>query len=159
MKWRKRRCKKGNVESYCDSSDSSGTTKQNNRRLRSCLKRDGESSLSDVPSSHSGCSSQTLSSRHDAASGSSRLSEMSNSSRGSLSETLLQCHGPQEKQASSSGACIDSKSLPNTGKSMGSRSSASRPTMVQFNSVEIRDYERILGDNPSCSSGAPVGYV
>ena len=27
---------------------------------------------------------------------------------------------------------------------------------VSFTDVNIREYERILGDNPSCSSGAPI---
>jgi hypothetical protein len=29
---------------------------------------------------------------------------------------------------------------------------------VSFTEVNIREYERILGDNPSCSSGAPIRY-
>ena len=28
---------------------------------------------------------------------------------------------------------------------------------VQFKEIYIRDYERIVGDNPSCSSGPPIG--
>jgi hypothetical protein len=28
---------------------------------------------------------------------------------------------------------------------------------VRFENVNIREYSRIIGDNPSCSSGAPVG--
>jgi hypothetical protein len=28
---------------------------------------------------------------------------------------------------------------------------------VRFNEIHIRDYERIVGDNPSCSSGPPIG--
>ena len=27
------------------------------------------------------------------------------------------------------------------------------PAMVQFSVVEIREFERVVGDNPSCSSG------
>jgi hypothetical protein len=27
-----------------------------------------------------------------------------------------------------------------------------------FQEVYIREFERILGDNPSCSSGAPIRY-
>ena len=30
---------------------------------------------------------------------------------------------------------------------------------VRFLEVRIREFERIIGDNPSCSSGAPIGYV
>lgn len=28
---------------------------------------------------------------------------------------------------------------------------------VRFNTVLIRDYERVVGDNPSCTSGPPIG--
>ena len=28
---------------------------------------------------------------------------------------------------------------------------------VQFNSILVRDYERVVGDNPSCTIGPPVG--
>jgi hypothetical protein len=30
---------------------------------------------------------------------------------------------------------------------------------VRFNAIQIRDYERIVGDNPSCTSGPPLSYV
>jgi hypothetical protein len=30
---------------------------------------------------------------------------------------------------------------------------------VRWKNVHVREYERTLGDNPSCSSGAPVTYV
>jgi hypothetical protein len=28
---------------------------------------------------------------------------------------------------------------------------------VRFHNIHIRDYERVVGDNPSCSAGPPVG--
>lgn len=28
---------------------------------------------------------------------------------------------------------------------------------VRFSIIQVREFERILGDNPSCSSGAPIG--
>ena len=28
---------------------------------------------------------------------------------------------------------------------------------VRFSEIQIRDYERVVGDNPSCSSGPPIG--
>lgn len=37
---------------------------------------------------------------------------------------------------------------------LGSRSTKK---VVRFKSVHIREFERIIGDNPSCSSGAPIG--
>lgn len=33
---------------------------------------------------------------------------------------------------------------------------SSRSTLVRFAVVEIREFERVVGDNPSCSSGVPV---
>jgi hypothetical protein len=39
------------------------------------------------------------------------------------------------------------------------RSSASSypEKVVRFHDIHIRDYERVVGDNPSCSAGPPVG--
>ena len=31
-----------------------------------------------------------------------------------------------------------------------------RTPKVQFKHVQVREFERVIGDNPSCSSGAPV---
>lgn len=36
-------------------------------------------------------------------------------------------------------------------------SGCSRRKAVRFDEVHIREYERTLGDNPSCSSGPPIG--
>ena len=41
----------------------------------------------------------------------------------------------------------------------GSKNQRPRPLNVRFQIVQIREFERIIGDNPSCSSGAPIGYV
>ena len=38
----------------------------------------------------------------------------------------------------------------------GERHNFKKPRRVNFDSVRIREYERTLGDNPSCSSGAPI---
>jgi hypothetical protein len=27
---------------------------------------------------------------------------------------------------------------------------------VRFNAIQIRDYERVVGDNPSCTAGPPL---
>ena len=35
--------------------------------------------------------------------------------------------------------------------------SSSAPKKVRFDTVEIRNYERIASDNPCCSSGPPIG--
>jgi hypothetical protein len=37
-------------------------------------------------------------------------------------------------------------------------SASSHPErLVRFHDIHIRDYERVVGDNPSCSAGPPVG--
>lgn len=46
-------------------------------------------------------------------------------------------------------------------KSMLSRESATQKAKqkkksVRFHDIQIRDYERTVGDNPSCSSGPPI---
>ena len=46
--------------------------------------------------------------------------------------------------------------------SAGSRSSNTRPSAVpprkvSFSTIAFREFERVIGDNPSCSSGAPIG--
>jgi hypothetical protein len=38
----------------------------------------------------------------------------------------------------------------------GARAEKKRRVSVQFSNVEIREYERVVGDNPSCSSGPPI---
>ena len=40
-----------------------------------------------------------------------------------------------------------------------SSNAISRRQSVLFKVIEIREYERTVGDNPSCSSGPPVSYV
>ena len=37
-------------------------------------------------------------------------------------------------------------------------SSFKRPRGVRFHSVKVREYEQVISDNPSCSSGAPIRY-
>ena len=36
---------------------------------------------------------------------------------------------------------------------------SSSPRMIRFQNVHVREFERIVGDNPSCSCGAPIGCV
>jgi hypothetical protein len=44
-------------------------------------------------------------------------------------------------------------------KLMGSKRQPRIRKFVTFQHVFIREYERTIGDNPSCSKGAPVRYV
>lgn len=42
-------------------------------------------------------------------------------------------------------------------KLMGSKRQPMVRKFVRFQDVFVREYERTIGDNPSCSKGAPVG--
>lgn len=64
-------------------------------------------------------------------------------------------HNATDGDARFSGSATD------TTKSTEGYGDASQPQLklLRFGEVHIREFERILGDNPSCSSGAPIGYV
>lgn len=36
---------------------------------------------------------------------------------------------------------------------------STEPKAVRFGTIGIREHERTVGDNPSCSTGPPIGYV
>jgi hypothetical protein len=42
---------------------------------------------------------------------------------------------------------------------MGSHRQQLSHKCVSFREVKVREYERIIGDNPSCTSGPPIRYV
>ena len=87
--------------------------------------------------------------------------------------------GQQSRSSSNSGNSGNSgkgsagSSRANSGKgSLGSRAKVSpieatdegspkeksrKKKSVQFCEIQIRDYERVVGDNPSCSNGPPIG--
>jgi hypothetical protein len=52
--------------------------------------------------------------------------------------------------ASSPGSERSSTSFP-------SQPGAANTKRVRFDAVQIRDYERVVGDNPSCTTGPPIG--
>jgi hypothetical protein len=53
-------------------------------------------------------------------------------------------------------SCERSESLSSLASSLSSTSSKSSAGLVRFQMVEIREYNIIVGDNPSCSSGPPI---
>lgn len=57
----------------------------------------------------------------------------------------------------SSGGGHTQRSQRSTHRSQSSVSSSQKSKNVSFSVVEIRDYEREVADNPSCSSGPPIG--
>ena len=50
-------------------------------------------------------------------------------------------------------------SIGSVGSLTASTKDSAAPKKVQFTEIKYREYERVLDNNPSCSSGAPVGYV
>jgi hypothetical protein len=68
------------------------------------------------------------------------------------SVTSSSADGSQESKASS-------KNSVRAASHASQRSSASSYSekVVRFHNIYIRDYERVVGDNPSCSTGPPVG--
>ena len=81
--------------------------------------------------------------------------------------------GQQSRSSSNSGKGSAGSSRGNSGKgSAGSRGKVApieatdeaahkekprQVNSVRFSEIQIRDYERVVGDNPSCSSGPPIG--
>jgi len=86
-------------------------------------------------------------------------------SRGRGSRTSKRGAGGADSYSVDGGSSIDA-SLPRSclkRSAVPSAAAAARtpPALlnVRFREVQVREFERIIGDNPSCSSGAPIGYV
>ena len=71
------------------------------------------------------------------------------SSKGSLLKGILKFTSNQESLSATYGG-DRSESGGETPEGEGSRRG------ISFHKIEIREYERTLGDNPSCSSGPPI---
>mmetsp|Transcript_4086 Transcript_4086/g.6430 ORF Transcript_4086/g.6430 Transcript_4086/m.6430 type:complete len:673 (-) Transcript_4086:101-2119(-) len=146
-------------------------------KLKSCLKKKTDVSSSDQDSSQAESirvSGDTSTSRdHSSRSAATRSigstngsksvgtngSPKSLESRGSGSSSLLR-KGPAGEQMS---CTSEGSSADNAHSSLNSqRSNRSNPVpeenkkRVRFNAIQIRDYERIVGDNPSCTAGPPL---
>ena len=83
-----------------------------------------------------------VTSEHDGSNSVVSLATHSRGSRGS-------------RTSDASGTTVESPPMVPAGVA-GRKMSAERSRRVDFNSVHVREYVRTLGDNPSCSSGAPV---
>jgi hypothetical protein len=126
-------------------------------RLKSCLKRSNPGMVSDQKAAAEEGSSSTDRRLHgslSSGSGSKHSSgphSRSSSTRGSVKSGSRTDSAASSKSQSSS---LHSERHA-TGASTGSGSLWRKA--VRFNRIYIREYERTLGDNPSCSSGPPVG--
>lgn len=119
------------VGSSSTSSQRSETYKCDHSSFQSSSAPSKSSSHSSEPSTVSPISSQSLDARVSAAS---RAFESS-------------CSAGESVNRSQASANQSTRSASSSQKSKG----------VKFSVVEIRDYEREIGDNPSCSNGPPIG--
>jgi hypothetical protein len=126
-------------------------------RLKSCLKRSNPGMVSDqkaAPEEGPMSTDRRLHGSLSSGSGSNHSNgphSRSSSTRGSAKSGRRTNSAASSKSQSSS---LHSERY-STGASTGSGSSWIKA--VRFNQIHIREYERTLGDNPSCSSGPPVG--
>jgi hypothetical protein len=81
-------------------------------------------------------------------------SRASNSSTASPTTCLKK--SPSSKSNGSSPTVV---ATGNSGSSPPQHRRNGKSRHVRFRTVYIREYERIIGDNPSCSSGAPIRFV
>lgn len=72
-------------------------------------------------------------------------------------EENVRCNGSITSADSAISARNSTDKIPQQ-NSVVSRVSAESRT-VKFGSILIREHERAVGDNPSCSTGPPIGYV
>jgi len=156
MVWKKRHNKQssGSIEPLPGNSQQSSTSKMKPPRKGSLrttsTTNNGFSSDMSSPSSSesSGRSSSPSETEKCCDQSSTHHSQQSGGSVNSLSshiESLASCDGNNHKKMSQAIQSVSSTTL-----------SSSKMKRVQFSVVEIRDYERQIGDNPSCSDGCPI---
>ena len=83
--------------------------------------------------------------------------EETKSNDGTPNHSHVAVGGGRSKSSKDSAGGIDNS----VGKTSRSKDSSGKKSSnrkaVRFHDIQIRDYERIVGDNPSCSSGPPIG--
>lgn len=130
---------------------SQGSITSTTRRLpaKGCIRRSGSDSDysgascgASIMSSHSSVRSETEKSYDQSAS-------LHSQAGGSGESWVPQQESLDEQRNRGTAQAMRSLASASTGSSKSKR--------VQFSVVEIRDYEREVGDNPSCSNGCPIG--
>lgn len=156
-------------------SDSQGSIKLNSvleePRLRGCLKHKDSSRQGSSQGSHRLQGGDSVSRDQSTKSAASRsVGSRSGESRGSGSSSAQFRVCSEQKSSTSSGSCASSErgSRKSDHGPSSRNSDRSSPSVishldvdinkhVRFNAILIRDYERVVGDNPSCTSGPPIG--
>ena len=115
-----------------------------NSTLKSCLRDSDQGSYSSRSDLDDGSNTRDSS----ASKGSKSNQSMSTSTFASDREPLSQSAASGDFSAQSKGQSSQASGRP---------SSALHTKSVRFSEVHVRDYERVVGDNPSCSSGPPMG--
>ena len=140
----------------------------NSSKIKSCTKRefDHSSQNSSQTSSSINCCDQSTLRDQSTRSGRSIGSRSGNirfsgNSRGSGSSAGRGIETPAGEQDSCTSGSNISRASSARASQRSKTSQLSLPIgkAVCFSEIHIRDYERVVGDNPSCSAGPPIGYV
>jgi hypothetical protein len=139
-------------------------------KLKSCLKKPNGSKYdlyvsSDQESSQGSsprlpCDASSTREQSSTRSGTSRsIESKSQESRGSQGSSSIRRRTISVEQTSctSENSSVDNAhSSQNSERSYHSCTQTETKKTVRFNAIQIRDYERVVGDNPSCTSGPPL---
>lgn len=112
----------------------------------------GDGSSTKEPGSCRSVASQSLSSTNCSRSIESRGSAESSSHQRKANST-------DQMSCTDESSADHAQSSQKSERSTRSCSQSGVKKRVRFNAIQIRDYERIVGDNPSCTSGPPLSYV
>ena len=159
MLWKVHRNCKSEMSTDLPSRRTSIKTAVGKNPNKSCLRRASDSEWSSLASSDSSHRSETYKCDQSSSRG-------SNSSEPIRQPMQQACGGFDAVVPVGGGRVVESScsTRDHTNKPQvaaheldSSASSSKKSKVVRFSVVEIRDYEREVGDNPSCSNGPPIG--
>ena len=141
----------------------------NSRQLKSCLKAANASGQNVGDSSiRSGDHSASTPTSRDQSTKSARsiLSVFSTRSKetpppqedGPSNQNTHRVAGSSNVSRSSGDSRLSKSSLPKSSQHSTTHTASSAPMdkTVRFGEIQIREHERVVGDNPSCSTGPPI---